>query len=158
MSESESPTAEYSSPLDADGPLDADALRTLYMAEMGGEAFYNAFAAQIGNDTAAELLRRNAREEAGHARRIGRAIELKLGSAFEPPAPVDPSAITLPDPIDAAFFQRLIDGEIAGDAKYANLAEHEPDAEVARLYRLNGREESIHAGRVEEVMALLATS
>ncbi len=158
MSESESPTTEYSSPLDADGPLDADALRGIYAAEMGGEAFYEALAAEIDHADAAELLRRNGREEAGHARRIGRAIELKAGAPFEPPAPVDPSLITLPDSIDATFFQRLIDGELGGDAKYANLAEHEPDPEVARLYRLNGREESIHAGRVEEVMALLATS
>jgi len=158
MNESESPTTEYSSPLDSDGVLDADALRALYMAEMGGEAFYEAFAAQIGNDDAADLLRRNGREEGGHARRIGRAIELKLGSAFEPPAPVDPSVITLPDPIDRAFFERIIAGELEGDAKYANLAEHEPDPEVARLYRLNGREESIHAGRIEEVMALLGTT
>jgi rubrerythrin len=155
---SESASTEYTSPSDADGPLDVDALRTLYAAEMAGEAFYNAFAAQIGDDAAAELLRRNAREEAGHARRIGRAIELKLGATFEPPDAVDPGVITLPDPIDAAFFQRIIEGELSGDATYANLAEHEPDPEVARLYRLNGREESIHAGRVEEVMALLATT
>jgi rubrerythrin len=39
---------------------------------------------------------------------------------------------------------------------YQRWADNEADPQVARLLRLNGREESIHARRVEQVMALLS--
>jgi hypothetical protein len=63
----------------------------------------------------------------------------------------------LSDPIDPTRSNQLLEGERAGDDVYEKWATHEPDPEVARLLRLNGREESIHAARVEQVVALLST-
>jgi rubrerythrin len=139
--------------------LDVEALRSLYAIELGGEDFYNALADRIDHDAAAELLRRNGREEAGHARRVGRAITLKLGSDFEPtPDLLERDPVALPDSLDPRLFAQLIDGERSGDDVYERWAAHEADPEVARLLRLNGREESIHAGRVQQVIALVGSS
>jgi rubrerythrin len=139
--------------------LEVDALRSLYSIELGGEDFYNALATRVDDSEAAELLRRNGREEAGHARRVGRAIALKQGSEFEPtPDLLERTPVVLPDAIDPELFGQLIEGERAGDDVYERWAEHEPDPDVARLLRLNGREESIHASRVEQVIALVGSS
>jgi rubrerythrin len=136
--------------------LDVDALRSLFTIELGGEDFYNGLADRIVLPEAAELLRRSGREEAGHARRVLRAISITLGSAFEPsPDMLERTPVHLPDTIDPAVFERLVQGELAGDAAYQRWADSEPDEEVARLLRLNGREETIHAHRIEAVLALL---
>ncbi len=136
--------------------LDVDALRSLFTIELSGEAFYGALADRVGNDQPARLLRRNGREEAGHARRVARAIALKLGHEFDPsPDMVELRDVRLPAAIDE-FLPTLVQGELDGDAGYQRWADHEPDPAVARLLRLNGREESIHGHRVEEVIALMA--
>jgi hypothetical protein len=136
--------------------LDVDALASLYTIELGGEDFYNALAERARNPAAAALLRRNGREEAGHARRVGRAIAVKLGRDFDPtPEMLERRPVHLPDDLDPATFPRLVEGELQGDLGYQRWADNEPDPHVERLLRLNGREESIHAGRVERVIALL---
>jgi rubrerythrin len=136
--------------------LDTDALRSLFTIELGGEDFYNALAERATNAEAAELLRRNGREEAGHARRIARAIAIKLGTDFEPTLDMlERRAVRVPDELDAALLRALVQGEWDGDAGYQRWADHEPDPDVARLLRLNGREETIHGGRVEQAIALL---
>src|SRR6476659_9470653 len=82
--------------------LDVPALELLYKLECSGEDFYNLLADRIGNDEAAELLRRNGREELGHARRVSRAIAIKLWHDFEPTAEQQQRyPIELPDAIDA---------------------------------------------------------
>jgi rubrerythrin len=137
--------------------LDVDALRSLFTIEMAGEAFYHALADRVGNEQAAGLLRRNGREEAGHARRAARAIALKLGHDFEPtPDMLERRETRLPDTIGPDLLPTLVQGELAGDATYQRWADHESDAGVARLLRLNGREESMHGRRVEQAIALLA--
>jgi rubrerythrin len=139
--------------------LDVPALELLYKLECSGEDFYNLLAERIGDERAAELFRRNGREELGHARRVGRAIALKQGSEFQPSAELqDRFAITLPDTIDAAMLPMIVQGEQAGDAGYQKWADNETDPEVARLLRLNGREETLHGERVSEVMAILGAS
>lgn len=50
--------------------LDVPTMELLARVEATGEAFYDLLADRIGNDDAAELLRRNGREEMGHARRL----------------------------------------------------------------------------------------
>ena len=77
--------------------LDVEAMQLLFKVECSGEDFYKCLADRVGNAEAADLLRRNGREEMGHARRIRRAIALKLGQPFEPSADllehfVDPPA------------------------------------------------------------------
>ena len=138
--------------------LDVPALELLYKLECSGEDFYNVLAERIGNDEAAELLRRNGREEMGHARRVGRAIAIKQGHDFEPSVDLQERySIELPRVVDAAMLPGIVQGEQAGDAGYQKWADAEPDPEVARLLRLNGREETLHGERVTQVMAILGS-
>jgi rubrerythrin len=136
--------------------LDVAAMQTLYRLECSGEDFYNLLADRIGNAQAAELLRRNGREELGHARRIHRAISRKLGHEFEPEgAMLERFTVSLPDTISPELLPAIVAGEIAGDAGYQRWADNEPDPEVARLLRLNGREETVHGERVSQAIAIL---
>jgi rubrerythrin len=156
----ESETNEYSSAdLNERDQLDEDALRQMFTTELGGEDFYNTLADRIDNEGAAKLLRNNGREEAGHARRLLRAISLKAGHNVDPTSDMlTPTAIQLPDSISLALLSTVMEAEVQGDVSYQRWAENEPDPRVARLLRLNGREESIHAGRVEQVIGLLTPS
>jgi rubrerythrin len=132
-------------------------MRLMFRLENAGEAFYNLLADRLGNAAAAELLRKNAREERGHAERLRRAIERKLGGAWTPgAADLAPFAIALPSLIDAQLLAGIVQGELQGDAGYQRWADAEPDAEVQKLLRQNGREETVHAGRVKQAIALLA--
>jgi rubrerythrin len=137
--------------------LDVDALRSLFTIELGGEDFYHQLADKVDNPEAADLLRRNGREEAAHARRAARAVALKLGGEFEPtPDMLELRNVRLPENI-AEFLPSLAQGEREGDALYQRWADNEPDPAVARLLRLSGREETMHAGRVEQAMSLLTS-
>lgn len=136
--------------------LDVPAMELLYRLECSGEDFYSALADRIGNERAAELLRRNGREELRHAERIGRAIAIKQGRPFDPSAEMQMRfEIPLPDEIGPELFPIIVQAEIDGDAGYQQWAERESDPDIARLLRLNGREETIHGRRVEEVQAIL---
>lgn len=136
--------------------LDVDALRLLYRIECAGEEFYNLLADRIGNPRAADLLRRNGREERGHAERVRRVLGIKLGRPFEPtPDDTAPFAIPLPDTISRELLPLIVQGELDGDAGYQRWADREPDTEAQRLLRLNGREETTHGERVREVIAIV---
>jgi len=139
--------------------LDVDGMRLLFRVERSGEDFYNGLADRIGNPRAADLLRRNGREENGHAERVRKAIGVKLGRPWEPTA--DDLArypIPLPDAIPPPLLAVIVKGELDGDAGYQKWADREPDAEVQRLLRLNGREETVHGERVKEVIAILGAA
>lgn len=137
--------------------LDVPALRLLYRIECSGEDFYNQLADRIGDPRAADLLRRNGREERAHAERVRRVLGLKLGHSYEPTAEDRaPYAIPLPPTISADLLPLVVQGELAGDADYHRWAERESDPEAQRLLRLNGREETTHGERVRQVIALLA--
>jgi rubrerythrin len=139
--------------------LDVPAMELLYKLECSGEDFYNLLADRIGDDDAAELFRRNGKEELGHARRIARAIAIKLGHEYQPSASMQERyAIELPDTIDPAMLPGIVAGEQAGDVGYQQWADHEPDPEVARLLRLNGREETLHGERVTQAIAILQST
>ena len=102
------------------------------------------------------MFRRNAKEELGHARRIQRALAIKVGPDYAPrPEMLERLPLPLPDAIPVEMLPFVVQGEIDGDAGYQRWADHEPDPAVARLLRLNGREESIHGERVTEAIALL---
>jgi len=136
--------------------LDVDAMRALFKIELSGEDFYNALAERLANKEVAVLLKRNGREEAGHARRLARAIGLKLGQDFHPtPDMLERSEIHLPDSMGASYLPQLVKLELDGEPGYRKWAENEPDPEVARLLLLNGREEALHAQRVTEAMVIL---
>ena len=96
------------------------------------------------------------KEELGHARRIARAITIKQGHEFVPSAELQERfTVALPDTIDPAMLPFIVAGEQAGDAGYQGWADNEPDPEVARLLRLNGREETLHGERVTQAIAIL---
>jgi rubrerythrin len=136
--------------------LDVEGMRLLFRVECSGEDFYNGIADRIGDARAAELLRKNGREERGHAERVRRAIGVKLGRPFEPSAEdLARYPIALPDAIPADMLALIVQGELDGDAGYQRWADREPDPDVQRLLRLNGREETVHGQRVTEVIALL---
>jgi rubrerythrin len=139
--------------------LDVDSMRLLYRVECSGEDFYDAIADRIGDPRAADLLRRNAREERGHAERVRRAIAIKLGRDFEPPPEdLERYPVPLPERIPSELFPVIVKGEIDGDAGYQRWADREADPEVQRLLRQNGREETEHGRRVSEVIEILAGS
>jgi len=136
--------------------LDVPAMEMIWRIERAGEEFYALLADRVGHDEAAELLRRNGREELAHARRIAKALSLRLGAEWSPGAEVSaPLPVPMPPTVDAALFAQVVKGELNGDAGYQAWADNEPDPEVAKLLRLNGREETIHAERVRQVMAIL---
>ncbi len=136
--------------------LDLDAMQLLHRLEISGDAFYSALADRVDDTHVAELFRRNGREETGHARRIRRAIEIKAGADYEPPAEMSEAfAISLPDRISDGMLDAILQAELAGDSGYQGWADHEADPEIVRLLRLNGREETIHGERVREAMAVL---
>jgi len=136
--------------------LDVESMRLLFKVERTGEDFYNGVADRIGDPRAAELLRKNGREERGHAERVRRALAIKLGGTFEPSE--DDLAhypIPLPDEIPLVLFPQIVKAELDGDVGYQRWADREGDPEVQRLLRLNGREETVHGERVREVIAIL---
>jgi rubrerythrin len=136
--------------------LDVDALRLMYRLEMAGETFYEKLAAGIDNDEAAALLRKNGREERGHAERIRKALGHKLGRDYQPEGDdLVPLKVELPGSISVEMFPAIAAGEVAGDAGYQAWADKEPDPEVEKLLRRNGREETKHSKRVNEAFAIL---
>ena len=136
--------------------LDVDGMRLLFRVERTGELFYDAIAERIGDPECAALLRRNAREELGHAERIRRALGVKLGRPFEPgPDDLALYPVPLPPEIPPMILQQIVAGEIAGDTGYQRWADREADPEIQRLLRLNGREETVHGERVTQVIQRL---
>ena len=138
--------------------LSIDDMKVLAMIENFGECFYQAIARNVPNAEAKALLLRSGQEERGHAARLLKAIKLKGGS-FEMPADQDNVFIQqAPHEImaDGDFMSGLAQGEMDGDLQYQAWADAEPDPEVARLLRQNGKEETRHGERIAEVKKLLA--
>jgi hypothetical protein len=136
--------------------LDIPAMELLYRLEISGDDFYRALAERVGNEEAGELLRRNGREELGHARRVQRAMSIRLGAEYEPSDDVrTPFVIPLPEVVSLKLFPAIVKAELEGDVGYQRWADREEDPEVERLLRLNGREETIHGNRVTEALAIL---
>lgn len=140
--------------------LDVESARLLYRIECSGEDFYNMIADRIGNAEAAELLRKNGREERGHAERMRKVIALKLGLEKYEPTAEDTAkyAIPLPDQIPVELLPVIVQGEIDGDKGYQQWADRETDPEIQRLLRINGREETVHGERVSTVMQILGAA
>lgn len=137
--------------------LDVDDLRLMYRLEMAGERFYEVLADGCPSDEAATLFRRNGREERAHAERVRKAIAIKLGvDEYEPDADdLRPLPVILTAPVPVEILPFVVQGELDGDASYERWADAEPDPGVQKLLRRNGKEETIHARRVEEALALL---
>jgi hypothetical protein len=63
--------------------------------------------------------------------------------------------VPLPDPVSLDLFPVIVKAELDGDVGYQRWAEREAEPEVARLLRLNGREETIHGERVSKALEIL---
>jgi len=123
--------------------------------EFDGERLYETIADRIAHAEAADLVRRNGREEAVHGERLMKAIALKTGEPYEPARRGTGTDIELPATISAKFLRRVAQGEHEGGASYQAWADNEPNEEIARLLRQNGREEVMHARRVELAVELI---
>ncbi|CAB4607520.1 unannotated protein [freshwater metagenome] len=139
--------------------LDLETAELLIRVENSGDVLYNELAARLDNEEAAELLRRNGREEVGHARRVMKILSLKLGKEYVPSAEVmEKFTVDLPDSVDASALPMIVEGEMQGDIGYQKWAAAETDPEVIKLLLLNGREETKHAERIKQAIAILAAT
>jgi rubrerythrin len=138
--------------------LSIDDLKILALLETAGEAFYLAAADAVDNETAKALLTRNGQEERGHAHRVLKAITLLGGEPYILPEDTDNPYIQpmqLNGMISTELLAMIKQGEQDGDLQYQTWAASEANAEVAKIYRQNGSEETRHGERVAQVAELL---
>ncbi len=139
--------------------LDIETAELLIRVENSGDVLYNELAARLNNEEAAELLRKNGREEVGHARRMMKVISLKTGTEYVPSAEVlEKFEVDLPDSVDASALPMIVEGELQGDLGYQKWASHETDPEIIELLLRNGREETKHAERIKKAIEILASA
>lgn len=139
--------------------LDIETAELLIRVENSGDVLYNALAERLNNEEAAELLRKNGREEVGHARRMMKVISLKTGTEYVPSAEVlEKFEVELPESLDASSLPMIVEGELQGDIGYQKWASYETDPEVIELLLRNGREETKHAERVKQAIEILAAA
>lgn len=134
--------------------LDLEDMKLMILLECAGEPLYQRLAELVDDPASQQLLRQNGREETAHAHRLGRAIEILTGEPFEIPS-LEQNPYAAPpavEKVDAAVLEGVAAGERSGDLSYQRYADHEPNPEVAELLRQNGREESRHGQRVEQVL------
>ena len=136
--------------------LSVNDLKILSLIEQFGESFYKGLASNLPSDETRALLERNGQEERGHAHRLQKALRVK-GEPFTLPAPEDNPFIHSSNAIavDKAFLVMLAALERHGDDVYSKWASNEDNEEVATLLRLNAREETRHAERIEQVISML---
>ena len=138
--------------------LSIDDLKVLALLESAAEQFYFGLAQQMTNAEARALLTRNGQEELGHAHRLVKAIRLLGGETFELPGAAENPFMQTPAPSVAVtpdFLELFALGEADGDLQYHAWADAEPNAEVAKIYRQNGVEETRHGERLTQVRAML---
>ncbi|HEY3700262.1 MAG TPA: ferritin-like domain-containing protein [Spongiibacteraceae bacterium] len=139
--------------------LSIDDMKVLAMIEAAGEALYLGLADVVDNAEAKALLARNGHEERGHAHRLLKALALLGVDTFTLPADAQNPFITpirVNGKLSVKFLEIIEKGEIEGDLQYQAWADAEPNAEVAKLYRQNGGEETRHSERVTRVKQLLS--
>ncbi len=132
-------------------------LKLMVMLEAAGQGFYDGLAAAAPSDAVKELLARNGQEELAHAHRVSRVIGLVHGEEFAVPAPAENPFYLVPQglALNAGLLGMIIHGEDSGEALYENWAKSLDNDEAARLLRQNGKEETRHAERARQAMALL---
>ena len=143
--------------LSALAKLDVEDMKLMILLESAGEPLYAALADGVEPAAAKSLLLENGREETAHAHRLKRAIEILTGEPYVMPS-LDENPYGKPPAlgeVTADLLRGLVQAEFGGDALYQKYAENEANQEVAELLRKNGREETHHGKRVEQVIALL---
>ncbi|HQQ09462.1 MAG TPA: ferritin-like domain-containing protein [Novosphingobium sp.] len=134
-------------------------IKIMALTEAAAMTLYYKTAETAEHPEVRALLERNGREEFLHAQRAALAVKAVSGEDFFPPLPEDnpylqdgagPIA-----PITREALTGLAQGEFGGDALYEKWAQNVGNAEAARLFRLNGKEESDHGNRLLQAAALL---
>ena len=136
-----------------------DELKIMVLLEAAGLELYRGLASGTDNAEVIALLDHNGREELAHAHRVAKAIEAISGEAFPPPPSIDNPYLVdaLPAmPVTPDVLRGLAKGEFSGEQLYESWAANAGNAEAARLFRLNGKEEADHGNRLIEAAALLA--
>jgi hypothetical protein len=136
-----------------------DQLKVMVLLEAAGQELYRAMAKGTDNAAVIALLEHNGREELAHGHRVAKAIRAISGEDYLPPAPADNPYLAGPLPsarLTVESLRGLAQSEVAGEALYEKWAANIGNAEAARLFRQNGREEVEHGDRLLEAAALLA--
>ena len=131
--------------------------KVMVMLEAAGQALYEGLAADATHQEVRRLLSRNAIEELGHADRLIEVIHRLSGEKFTAPSRADNPYVPAPGsvPLSRGFLGGVVTGELQGEALYEAWAALQSDPEVARLLRLNGREERTHSERAQQALDLL---
>jgi rubrerythrin len=137
--------------------LGVEDMKLMILLETAGDPLYAGLADAVEPEEAKALLRQNGREETAHAHRLKRAIEILTGAPYEIPALEDNPYAKSPSmgTVTVEMLRGLVQAERGGDALYQTYAAGEENPDVAELLRQNGREETRHGERVEQVIALL---
>ncbi|WP_140420520.1 ferritin-like domain-containing protein [Novosphingobium sp. B 225] len=134
-------------------------VKVLALTEAAAMTLYYKTAEGTDNAAVRDLLHANGREEFLHAQRAALAVKAISGEDFFPPLAEDnpylqdggaPFA-----PVTAEALKGLAQGEFGGEALYEKWAVATDNAEAARLFRLNGKEETDHGNRLLQAAALL---
>lgn len=136
--------------------LEVEELHVLALVEASGSATYSAIANTSDNEEIQSLLKKNGREEVGHAHRIMKALTLLTGDEYELPSDEEnPLVSSAPAPaLSIELLKMFIQAEYSGEPMYNRWADNEPNAEVAKIYRLIGGDEVRHANRLEQVLEI----
>ncbi len=137
--------------------LEVEDMKLMLLLEAAGEPLYAALADGVESEEAKKLLQQNGREEMAHAHRLKKAIEILTGEVYEIPSPDEnpygnPPAM---GEVTVELLRGLCQAEFGGDSLYQGYADNEENVEVAELLRQNGREETQHGKRAEQVIELL---
>lgn len=135
-------------------------IKVMVLTEAAAMALYYKTAEGTDNSQVVDLLQANGREEMLHAERAAAAIKAISGEDFAPPQPQDnpylQDGLAPFAPITRAALTGLAQGEFGGEALYEKWAANTANAEAARLFRLNGKEETDHGNRLLAAAALVA--
>ncbi len=134
-------------------------IKVMALTEAAAMTLYHKTAEGTDNAAVKALLQANGREEFLHAQRAAQAVQLLSGEDFH--APLAEDNPYLADgaapfaPVTAEALKGLAQGEFGGEALYEKWASNTANAEVARLFRLNGKEETDHGNRLLQAAELL---
>ena len=136
--------------------LDVEDLNVLALIEASGNASYSAIADTSDNEVIQSLLKKNGREEVGHAHRIMKALTLLTGDEYELPSDEENPLVSgaAAPALSIELLNMFIQAEYSGEPTYNRWADNEPNVEVAKIYRLIGADEVRHANRLEQVLEI----
>jgi rubrerythrin len=136
-----------------------DDLKVMVMLEAAGLRLYQDLAAGTQRTDVHALLLHNGREELAHAHRVAKAIGKLTGTDYAVPEPEENPYLAAPQQPAKALtvdsLHALAQAEFNGEHLYERWAASCENAQVAALFRQNGREEAQHGARLKQAAELL---